>query len=65
LDLNGEAAVKKLWALQQGKPFNGYYPDYFLNRIREDGLFDNLRKTKAVVKVDETSHVVDVTLQFH
>ena len=48
LDLNGEAAIRKLWGLQDGKPFDADYPDYFLNRIREDGLFDNLHKTKAV-----------------
>jgi outer membrane protein insertion porin family len=64
LDLNGEAAVKKLWGLQPGKPFDADYPDYFLNRVREEGLFENLRKTKAVTKMDEQNHLVDVTLQF-
>jgi outer membrane protein assembly factor BamA len=65
LDLHGEAAVKKLWGLKEGKPFDADYPDYFLGRIREDGLFDNLRKTKAVPHIDEANHVVDVTLQLH
>ena len=64
LDLNGEAAVKKLWGLQPGKPFDTEYPDYFLNRVREEGIFENLHKTKAVPKVDDVNHVVDVTLQF-
>lgn len=64
LDLNGEAAIKKLWGLHPGKPFDAEYPDYFLNRVREDGLFENLHKTKAVPKVDDVNHVVDVTLQF-
>jgi outer membrane translocation and assembly module TamA len=64
LDLNGEAAIKKLWGLQAGKPFDADYPDYFLNRVREEGIFDNLRKTKAVTKIDEQNHLVDVTLQF-
>jgi outer membrane protein assembly factor BamA len=64
LDLNGEAAVKKLWGLQPGKPFDADYPDYFLNRVREQGLFENLHKTKAVTKMDEENHQVDVTLQF-
>ena len=64
LDLNGEAAVKKLWGLQPGKPFDADYPDYFLNRVREQGLFENLHKTKAVTKMDEQNHQVDVTLQF-
>ncbi|MCU1273193.1 MAG: surface antigen variable number repeat protein, partial [Bryobacterales bacterium] len=64
LDLNGEAEVKKLWGLQQGKPFDGDYPDYFLNRVQQDGVFDNLHKTKAQVNVDEEHYTVDVTLQF-
>jgi outer membrane protein assembly factor BamA len=64
LDLNGEAAIKKLWGLQPGKPFDADYPDFFLNRIREEGLFENLHKTKAVTKLDEQKHLVDVTLQF-
>jgi outer membrane protein insertion porin family len=64
LDLNGEAAIKKLWGLQPGKPFDAEYPDFFLNRVREEGYFENLRKTKSVTKVDDVNHVVDVTLQF-
>ena len=65
LDLHGEAAVKKLWGMQEGKPFDADYPDFFLGRIREDGLFENLKKTKSVPKVDEATRVVDVTLQLH
>jgi len=65
LDLDAAATIKKLWALKPGKPFNGDYPDYFLNRVREDGVFDNLHNTKAVVKVNEQARTVDVTLQFH
>jgi outer membrane protein insertion porin family len=65
LDLHGEAAVKKLWGMKEEKPFDAGYPDYFLQRIRDDGLFDNLRNTKAVVHIDEASHVVDVTLRFN
>ena len=64
LNLDGEAAVKKLWALKPGKPYNGDYPDYFLQRIKEDGLFENLHQTKAGVKVNEETRAVDVTLQF-
>jgi outer membrane protein insertion porin family len=64
LDLNGEAEIKKLWGLQEGKPFDGDYPDYFLNRVRSDGIFDNLHNTKAQVNVDDEHHTVDVTLQF-
>ena len=65
LDLNGEAAIRKMWAIQPGKPFRGGYPEFFLNRVREDGLFDNLNKTRAATKIDEQSHTVDVTLYFN
>jgi outer membrane translocation and assembly module TamA len=64
LDLNGEAAIKKLWALQPGKPFNVDYPDYFLEQVRDQGLFDGLGKTKSDKKIDEQTRTVDVTLSF-
>jgi outer membrane protein insertion porin family len=64
LDLNGEAEIKRIWTLKEGKVFNPEYPDLFVNRIREEGLFDNLGKTKAEQKVDDAKHTVDVTLTF-
>lgn len=64
LDLNGEAAMKKLWGLKEAKPFDADYPDFFLSRVREDGYLEHLHNTKAVVNVDEPNHVVNVTLQF-
>jgi outer membrane protein insertion porin family len=64
LDLNGEAAVRKSWGMKPGAPFDTQYPDYFLGRVREDGLFDNLGKTKSAIRVDEQAHTVDVTLSF-
>ncbi|MCS6952104.1 MAG: POTRA domain-containing protein [Bryobacterales bacterium] len=64
LDLNAEAAVRRLWTLKPGAPFDATYPDYFLERIREDGVFDNLRRTKSVLEVHEDSRTVDVTLIF-
>jgi hypothetical protein len=64
LDLNATAAVRKLWSPQEGKPFDAAYPDYFLSRLKDDGLFENLHDTKASTKVDEQNHTVDVTLQF-
>ena len=65
LDLNGEAGIRKLWAIKEGSAFDADYPDFFMNRVREDGLFDNLHDTKASSKVDEQNHTVDVTLRFH
>ena len=64
LDIHGEAAIKKLWALKAGKPFDAGYPDYFLNRVRQDGIFDNLGKTRAEIVPDEKSLAVDVILHF-
>lgn len=64
LDIHSEAAIRRLWAMKPGAPFNADYPDYFLQRIREDGVFDNLGKTKAVQQIDEEKRTVDVTLVF-
>lgn len=64
LDLHGEAAMKKLWATKPGEPFDADYPDSFLAQVREAGYFDNLGSTKHVLKVDEPTHTVDVTLVF-
>ena len=64
LDLNSEPVVRKLWIVEEGKPFNARYPDYFLTRIREDGLFDGLGDTKSAIERNDSTHVVDVTLKF-
>ena len=64
LDLNSEPAVRKLWGLAAGKPFNPVYPQHFLDRIREDGMFDGLGETKATTQINEKTHIVDVTLVF-
>ncbi|MCX6632060.1 MAG: hypothetical protein NTW28_31000 [Candidatus Solibacter sp.] len=47
LDLHGEAEVKRIWTLKEGKTLNPEYPDYFINRIREEGLFEGLGAAKA------------------
>jgi outer membrane protein insertion porin family len=64
LDLNAEAVVRRLWGSKQGTPFDEDYPEYFLKRIREDGVFDNLGKTRSAVQIDHQSRTVDVTLLF-
>jgi outer membrane protein insertion porin family len=64
LDLEGEPAIRKLWAMKEGKAFNPEYPDYFLAQVKERGLFDNLADTKATVNVNEKARTVDVTLSF-
>jgi outer membrane protein insertion porin family len=64
LDLNGEAAIRKMWTHQPATPYNPEYPDYFLHHVREEGLFDNLGETRAETKIDDKTHIVSVTLYF-
>jgi outer membrane protein assembly factor BamA len=64
LALDEEAEVKRLWSLKPGVPFDAEYPDYFLQRMSEDGVFDNLGKTRAAAKIDDASRTVDVSLFF-
>lgn len=64
LDLHGEAEMKRMWAMKEGKPFNGDYPEQFLARVREQGIFESLGQTKADVKVNEQTRTADVTLIF-
>jgi outer membrane protein assembly factor BamA len=64
LDLNGEAEIARIWTLKEGKTLNPEYPDYFLNRIKEEALFEGLGTTKADLKVDAQKHTADVTLTF-
>ena len=64
LDLNGEAEITRIWTLKEGKTLNPEYPDHFLKRIKEEGLFDDLGETRADVKVDAQKHTADVTLTF-
>ena len=64
LDLDSEAEINRIWTLKEGKPFNPDYPDLFLNRVREESLFDNLGTTKADVRIDAKAHTAAVTLNF-
>jgi outer membrane protein insertion porin family len=65
LDLVSEPVIRKMWGLQTGKPFNVEYPDHFLARVKEDGIFDNLKNTRAETKINSGDHTVDVTLYFN
>ena len=65
LDINSEPEIRKMWAVKRGKPFNGDYPNFFLTRLREDGIFDNLGKTSSRIEVDEKYREVDVILTFN
>ena len=64
LDLNGEAAIRKLWGEKPGSPFNADYPEHFLKTVKEDQIFDYLGATKSETKVDDATHAADVTLIF-
>lgn len=62
LDILTEPAIRKMWALKPGDPFNAEYPQNFLDSVRED--LDNLGETRALVKADDQKRTVDVTLTF-
>ncbi len=64
LDITTEPAIRKSWGLKSGAPFQPEYPDSFLKDIRDQGVFDNLGKTRAETKIDDKTHTVDVTLSF-
>jgi outer membrane translocation and assembly module TamA len=65
LDLVSEPEIRKMWGIAQGRPFNVEYPDHFLARVKEAGVFDNLKTTKAETKINARNHTVDVTLYFN
>jgi outer membrane protein assembly factor BamA len=64
LDIETEPHIRKIWAMKKGQPFNIEYPDFFLAKIREDGIFDNLGRTKSVIEPNPGNGTVDVTLTF-
>ncbi len=64
LDILTEPVIRKMWGLKEGQPFNPEYPDYFLNHIREEGIFENLGKTRSEVKIDDKAGTAEVTLYF-
>ncbi len=64
-DIETEPVIRKLWGLQPGKPFNTDYPQHFLDRVKEQGIFDNLKSTRAETKVNQKENTVDVTLYFN
>jgi len=65
LDLNGEAEIERIWGLERGEAFRSTYPDYFLQQVQEQGVFDYLRETRSEISVNDTTHTVDVTLIFN
>jgi outer membrane protein assembly factor BamA len=64
LDLHGEPAVRKIWGLKAGRPFNIEYPQRFLDEVKAQGMFDGLKQTRFENKIDDKNLTVDVTLFF-
>jgi outer membrane protein insertion porin family len=65
LDIESEPTIRKMWGIAPGRPFNPEYPDYFLTRVKQDGVFDNLKSTRAETNINAARHTVDVTLYFN
>jgi outer membrane protein assembly factor BamA len=64
LDINSEPVIRKMWVVKPGAPFQAGYPDAFFKDVRDQGIFDNLGKTRSETNIDEKSHTVDVKLYF-
>ena len=65
LDIVSEPVIRKMWGMAPGRPFNVDYPDHFLARVKEAGVFDNLKSTRAETNINASRHTVDVTLYFN
>ena len=50
--------------MKEGTPYNADYPQFFLNRVKEDGYLDNLLETRWDQSIDEKTATVDVSLYF-
>ncbi|MBI4910495.1 MAG: hypothetical protein HY820_43175 [Acidobacteria bacterium] len=64
LDIISEPIVRKMWGVKEGQPFNPDYPDYFLKGVRDEGVLDNLGKTRSESKLNDETGEVEVTLNF-
>lgn len=62
LDVVTEPGIRKRWGIKIGEPFDGGYPAYFLENVRD--MFDNLTKTDSKMKVNDEKKTVDVELIF-
>ena len=65
LDIETEPVIRKMWGMAPGRPFNVEYPDHFLARVKDSGVFDNLKSSRAETMVNASSRTVDVTLYFN
>ncbi len=65
LDILSEPAVRERWGMAAGDPFDVRYPAYFLERIKADAMFENLRRTSWRLETDDRRGLVDVSLEFY
>lgn len=64
LDITSEPVIRKLWGLEQGKPYREGYAERVAKRILDEGLFDDLETIQPIIVFDEARHIAHVTLQF-
>jgi outer membrane protein assembly factor BamA len=64
LDITSQPVIEKLWGEKPGHVFNPEYPEYFLKRVKEQNLFDNLADAHADYTTDTSTHTVTVHLYF-
>jgi outer membrane protein insertion porin family len=65
LDIVTEPEIRKMWGIAPGRPFNVEYPDHFLARVKESGVFDGLKSSRSETKINAANHTVDVALYFN
>ena len=64
LDVTSQPVIEKLWGEKPGQTFNPEYPDFFLKKVAQQGLFDNLANTQSDYTSDPATHNVTVHLYF-
>ncbi len=64
LDVTSQPVIEKLWGEKVGQTFNPDYPDFFLKKVQEQGLFDNLSNTSSDYSAEPSTHQVTVHLYF-
>ncbi|HLH04671.1 MAG TPA: POTRA domain-containing protein [Bryobacteraceae bacterium] len=64
LDITTQPVIARLWGEKQGHPFNPEYPDFFLKRVQQEGIFDNLADARSDYSADPSTHNVTVHLYF-
>jgi outer membrane protein assembly factor BamA len=64
LDMTTQPVIEKLWGEKPGHPFNPDYPEFFLKKVQEQGLFDHLADAHADYTADASTHLVTVHLYF-